>query len=57
MVGTATNGVEAVDACRTLHPDAVVMDLPMPGVNGFEAKSGDARPLVAALFRGGRHDG
>lgn len=93
VVATATNGTEALDACRSLLPDAVVMDLLMPAVNGFEAievlrreqpdlhvvaytavagdfvrkqtermnvplvlKSGDVRPLVAALFPGDRDD-
>jgi DNA-binding NarL/FixJ family response regulator len=37
VVATAADGAEALAACRSLRPDAVVMDLLMPGVNGFEA--------------------
>lgn len=37
VVGTATDGGEALDVVRRVGPDAVVMDLLMPGVSGFEA--------------------
>jgi len=37
VVGTATNGTEAVELCRRERPDAVVMDLLMPVMNGFQA--------------------
>jgi two-component system nitrate/nitrite response regulator NarL len=37
VVGTATDGAEAIEKCRDLRPDAVVMDLLMPGVSGFDA--------------------
>ena len=37
VVGEAENGVEAVDAVRTLDPDLVVLDIQMPGMTGFEA--------------------
>ena len=37
MVGTATNGVEAVAAAETHRPDVVLMDLNMPGMDGVEA--------------------
>jgi len=37
VVGTAAEGTTALDMCRDLEPDAVVMDLLMPGMNGFQA--------------------
>ena len=37
VVGTATTGAEAIERSRAVHPDAVVMDLLMPGTSGFEA--------------------
>ncbi|MDX6561105.1 MAG: hypothetical protein QOD65_919 [Gaiellales bacterium] len=37
LVGTAANGVEAVEMCRSLGPDVVVMDLEMPVMDGIEA--------------------
>jgi DNA-binding NarL/FixJ family response regulator len=37
VVGEASNGIEAVDRCRTLQPDVVLMDLRMPKMDGVEA--------------------
>jgi CheY-like chemotaxis protein len=37
VVGAAKDGAEAIEAVRAAKPDAVVMDLLMPGVNGFQA--------------------
>jgi DNA-binding NarL/FixJ family response regulator len=43
VVGTASNGIEAVDMAREFSPDVVLMDLVMPGMDGVEA----TRRLVA----------
>ncbi|HEX2040951.1 MAG TPA: response regulator transcription factor [Acidimicrobiales bacterium] len=37
VVGTAADGEEAVEVCRRLRPDAVVMDLLLPVSSGFRA--------------------
>lgn len=37
IVGELGDGAEVVDACARLEPDAVVMDVRMPGVDGVEA--------------------
>ncbi len=37
VVGEAANGLEAVAQVRKLRPDAVVMDIAMPELNGIEA--------------------
>jgi two-component system LytT family response regulator len=37
VVGEAENGLEVVDAVRSLEPEIVVLDVQMPGMTGFEA--------------------
>jgi signal transduction histidine kinase/ActR/RegA family two-component response regulator len=37
VVGEAENGEQAITIVQTLHPDAVVMDINMPVMNGIEA--------------------
>jgi DNA-binding NarL/FixJ family response regulator len=44
VVGTARNGHAALEAAAALNPDVVVLDISMPGMNGFEL----ARRLRAA---------
>jgi len=37
VVGEAADGREAVEECRRLDPDVVLMDVAMPGLGGLEA--------------------
>jgi DNA-binding NarL/FixJ family response regulator len=37
LVGMASDGAEAIERCRALTPDVVLMDLDMPEVDGIEA--------------------
>jgi DNA-binding NarL/FixJ family response regulator len=37
VVGEARTGLEAIDQCKELKPDVVVMDLSMPELGGLEA--------------------
>jgi two-component system response regulator NreC len=37
VVGEALNGDEAAQMAESLHPDLILMDIGMPGINGLEA--------------------
>jgi NarL family two-component system response regulator LiaR len=37
IVGEAENGVQVIEAARTLNPDAILMDIVMPELDGLEA--------------------
>jgi DNA-binding NarL/FixJ family response regulator len=45
VVGAAADGTEALAMCHELRPDAVVMDLLMPVMNGFQAIEAMQREL------------
>jgi DNA-binding NarL/FixJ family response regulator len=39
IVGEATDGREAVQRARTLHPDLIIMDVSMPRLDGLSASA------------------
>jgi DNA-binding NarL/FixJ family response regulator len=39
ILGTATNGQQAVDAVASLDPDVLIMDISMPLLDGLQAAS------------------
>jgi DNA-binding NarL/FixJ family response regulator len=54
VLGTASDGAEAVRLSRELRPDVVLMDVRMPGINGIEAtrqlcSDSDPSPRVLIL--------
>ena len=52
VVGTATSGEQALALYSELRPELVILDVQMPGMNGFEAarrlrsEGGDVRVLI-----------
>ena len=54
VAGTACDGAEAVRICCDLHPDVVLMDVRMPGMDGIQATrqltgSGQGGPRILIL--------
>jgi NarL family two-component system response regulator LiaR len=45
VVGEAADGQEAIEQARELHPDVVLMDLLMPGIDGIAATAAIRRDL------------
>jgi len=52
IVGTATNGQDAVDAVLRLDPDVIVLDISMPLLNGIDASLliREGQPRTRVLF-------
>ena len=51
VVGSATNGIEAVERIRTLKPDLVFLDVQMPGKTGIEVvREIGAEQMPATIF-------
>ncbi|MFK7853716.1 MAG: PleD family two-component system response regulator [Granulosicoccus sp.] len=62
-VSIATSGEEGIDSARRLQPDIIIMDVVMPGLNGFEATRLLAReddtaniPVIILSTRQGESD-
>ncbi len=58
VLGEAADGAEAVQTARAVHPDVVLMDIRMPGIDGIEATRritadpglADVRVLILTTF-------
>jgi len=61
VVGTCSSGKEALDALERLAPHVIVLDISMPGMNGFEltraikARSSSPSVIVLTLLDTPRH--
>ena len=50
IAGEAANGLEAIEQVQALRPDAVFLDIQMPGMDGFEVLENlTTRPHVVFL--------
>src|SRR5579862_3743994 len=51
LIGTAGNGVEAIELFRKMDPDVVTMDLTMPQMDGIEciSKLVELKPAIRIL--------
>src|SRR5581483_2831509 len=56
VVGEASTGLSAIEQCRQLKPDIVVMDLSMPELGGLEATAEilkelpDTKVLILSMY-------
>ena len=50
VVGQAGDGAQAVSLAESLHPDVVLMDVRMPGMDGLEATSRKTRVIILTTF-------
>ena len=56
VIGEAGDGTQAVSIVESLHPDVLVIDASMPGLNGLEAtkqvkqRSPDTKVLVLSMY-------
>lgn len=58
VVGEAANGLEAVELIDSLRPDVVLLDLQMPGLDGFSVARGlnsDRHPAIIFVTAYDRH--
>jgi signal transduction histidine kinase/DNA-binding response OmpR family regulator len=61
-VRAAADGAEAITAVREYRPDVVLLDIGLPGMDGYEVASslrsemGDAAPLLVAMTGYGQHE-
>jgi DNA-binding NarL/FixJ family response regulator len=55
ICGEAVDGVDAVEQCKSLRPDIVVLDMGMPRLNGLEAarlmKKDNPKPQIVIIIQ------
>lgn len=52
VIGEASNGLEAIKTVGDLHPDVIIMDVRLPGLNGIDAtrKITEMHPEIKVLI-------
>jgi twitching motility two-component system response regulator PilH len=63
LVDTAENGEQGIEKTRSQHPDLVIMDVVMPGLNGYQAtrtlnrdEATKAIPVIVCTSKGQETD-
>ena len=63
IVGEATNGEEAIRLAAALKPDIVILDIQMPGLDGFQTarlllkNAPDAKIILTSAFEDPEYNG
>jgi two-component system, NarL family, response regulator len=52
VIGEAADGEQAIACARDLHPDVIIMDVHMPGIDGIETarRIKAAQPAIAVIM-------
>ena len=50
VVSVCKNGLEAIEAINRLQPDLILLDIQMPGINGFEVLASIEEPKPSVIF-------
>jgi NarL family two-component system response regulator LiaR len=56
VAGEAESGTEAIQVCTEIHPDVVLMDIGLPGLNGVDATTEllrscpDAKVIILSMY-------
>lgn len=50
IIDSCANGLDAIESINRLKPDLILLDIQMPGANGFEVIQNLIRPLPEVIF-------
>ncbi|MCB9245439.1 MAG: response regulator [Flavobacteriales bacterium] len=53
LIGEATDGLEAIEMIQKLRPDLILLDIELPGMNGFDVLNAFPNPWFQVIFTTG----